>query len=146
MSRKHRNRGMASPHNSALSIQAVAEMRQWSGPLPHPETLERYNQVVPSAAERIIRLAETQHDHRLAIEKEVVDSNINSQKLGTILGFIVAMTAIIGGVFLAYVGRETSGVTSIITALVGLAGVFVYGKREQKKDLANKTQAITNAR
>jgi uncharacterized membrane protein len=121
-------------------------MRQWSGPLPHPETLERYNQVVPSAAERIIRLAETQHDHRLAIEKEVVDSNINSQKLGTILGFIVAMTAIIGGVFLAYVGRETSGVTSIITALVGLAGVFVYGKREQKKDLANKTQAITNAR
>jgi hypothetical protein len=39
-------------------------------------------------------MAETQHDHRLAIEKEVVDSNVNSQKLGTVLGFIVAMTAI----------------------------------------------------
>jgi uncharacterized membrane protein len=121
-------------------------LRQWSGPLPQPEALERYNQIVPTAAERIIRMAETQHDHRLAIEQEVVDSNVNSQKLGTILGFIVAMTAIIGGIFLAYIGRETSGLTSIITALVGLTGVFVYGKREQRKDLENKTQAISKSR
>jgi uncharacterized membrane protein len=91
-------------------------------------------------------MAETQHDHRLGIEQQVVDANVDSQKLGTILGFIVAMTAIIGGIFLAYVGRETSGLASIVTALVGLAGVFVYGKIEQKKDLANKTQAIAKAR
>ncbi len=87
-------------------------------------------------------MAETQHDHRIAIEKNVVDSNISNQKLGTILGFIVAMTAILGGIFLAYEGKETSGIATIITALVGLAGVFVYGKMEQKKELANKTQAL----
>jgi len=121
-------------------------MRQWSGPLPQPEALERYNQIVPTAAERIIKMAETQHDHRVAIEQQVVDSNIDSQKLGTILGFIVAMTAILGGIFLAYVGRETSGLASIITALVGLAGVFVYGKMEQKKELANKSNAIAKTR
>lgn len=91
-------------------------------------------------------MAETQHEHRLALEKEAMDSNVNSQKLGTILGFILAMTAIVGGIFLAYVGRETSGLTAIITALVGLAGVFVYGKSQQKKDLANKSQAIEKAR
>ncbi len=117
-------------------------MRQWSGPLPQPEALERYNLIVPTAAERIIKMAETQHDHRIAIEKNVVDSNISNQKLGTILGFIVAMTAILGGIFLAYEGKETSGIATIITALVGLAGVFVYGKMEQKKELANKTQAL----
>jgi len=91
-------------------------------------------------------MAETQHDHRLTIEDDVVNSNIAAQKLGTILGFIVAMAAIIGGIFLAYIGRETSGLTAIITALVALAGVFVYGKSEQKKDLANKDKAITNTR
>jgi uncharacterized membrane protein len=136
---------MTPPSSTSTAI-IQAQMRQWSGPLPQPEALERYNQIVPTAAERIIRMAETQHDHRLAIEKEVVDSNVNSQKLGTILGFIIAMTAIVGGIFLAYVGRETSGLVSIITALVGLAGVFVYGKSEQKKDLAKKTEAVVTTR
>jgi len=56
------------------------------------------------------------------------------------------MTAIIGGSLLVYGGKETSGLTAIITALAGLVGVFVYGKREQKKELANKAQAITSAR
>jgi uncharacterized membrane protein len=140
VSRKHPNRDI---QNTAL---ISAEMRQWSGPLPQPEALERYNQIVPTAAERIIKMAETQHDHRLTIEKDVIDSNIAAQKLGTILGFIIAMTAIIGGIFLAYVGKETSGLASIITALVALAGVFVYGKIEQKKDLANKAKALTNSR
>jgi uncharacterized membrane protein len=116
----------------------------WSS--TQPEVLERYNQVVPTAAERILKMAETQHDHRIAIEQQAVDSNVNSQELGTILGFIIAMTAILGGIFLAYVGRETSGLTSIISALVGLTGVFVYGKSQQRKDLTDKTKAIANAR
>jgi uncharacterized membrane protein len=121
-------------------------MRQWSGPLPQPEALERYNQIVPGAAERIIQMAETQHKHRLEIETNVVNSNIAAQKRGTILGFIVAMTAILGGVFLVYIGKEASGLASIVTALVGLVGVFVYGKNEQKKDLAKKAEAIVTTR
>jgi FtsH-binding integral membrane protein len=91
-------------------------------------------------------MAETQHDHRLGLERDSINANISAQKLGTILGFVIAMTAILGGVFLAYVGKETSGLVSIITALVGLAGVFVYGKYEQKKDLAAKTKALTTSR
>ena len=121
-------------------------MSQWAGPLPHPDALERYNQIVPTAAERILAMAESQHDHRLSIEKQVIDSNLSAQKLGTILGFIVAMTAIFGGVFLAYVGKETSGLSAIIAALVALAGVFVYGKIEQKRELGEKAQAINTAR
>lgn len=134
------------PSSGTSTAIIQAEMSQWSGPLPRPDALERYNQIVPTAAERIIKMAETQHDHRLAIEKKVVDSNVNSQKLGTIFGFIVSVTAILGGIFLAYVGKETSGLAAIIAALVGLATVFVYGKSEQKKDLGKKTDAMTKAR
>jgi flagellar motor component MotA len=79
--------------------------------------------------------------------KSALLSRISQHRnLGTILGFVVAMTAIIGGSLLVYGGKETSGLTAIITALAGLVGVFVYGKREQKKELANKAQAITSAR
>jgi len=83
MSRKHRNRNLSlaqTTHTSSLSIQA--QMQQWSGPLPHPEALERYNQIVPGSAERIIAMAEDQHDHRIEIEKRVIESNISAQKLG----------------------------------------------------------------
>jgi uncharacterized membrane protein len=144
VSRKNRNRNIVHTQNTSLIAQA--EVRQWSGPLPHPEALERYNQIVPGSAERIIKLAETQHDHRLEIEKSVIDSGIAAQKLGTILGFILAMTAILGGVFLIYVGKESTGITSIIAALAGLVGVFVYGKSEQKKELTTKAESVVKAR
>ncbi len=122
-------------------IQASA----FSGPLPPPETLERYNQTLPGLAERIIVMAESQHSHRLALEREVVHSNVAAQKLGTILGFVVAMTTVLGGMWLVHEGKSGEGLAAILTALASLVGVFFYSKREQQKDLAKKTEAITLA-
>jgi Predicted membrane protein (DUF2335) len=84
VSRKNRDRNIGHTQNTSLSVQA--QMHQWSGPLPQPEALERYNQIVPSAAERIIRMAETQHDHRIEIEKSVVGFKYSRSKAGNNLG------------------------------------------------------------
>ena len=119
-----------------------AEMHQWSGPLPQPEALERYNQILPGAAERILSMAETQHEHRLTIETNVIDSGVAAQKLGTILGFVIVMTVVIGGMFLIFEGKSTAGLAAVISSLTALVGVFVYSKREQQKDLANKTKNL----
>ena len=142
MSRKNRNRIVPS-QNDELRIQAM--MRSFSGPLPPPEALERYNQIVPGAAERIIAMAESQHDHRQELEKHVIHSNVSAQRLGTLLGFIVAMTAIIGGIWLIHEGKDTAGLASVLTALGALVGVFVYSKVEQKKELDKKTEALVSA-
>ena len=120
-------------------------MRSFSGPLPPPEALERHNQILPGAAERIIAMAESQHSHRLELEKHVVTSNVSAQKLGTVLGFIVAMTVVIGGMFLVHEGKSGEGLAAILTALASLVGVFLYSKHEQQKDLAKKTEALANA-
>jgi hypothetical protein len=66
--------------------------------------------------------------------------------LGTILGFIIAMTASSWWHFSRLHGKGNVWLGAIIPALVGLTGVFIYGKSEQKKDLANKAQAITRVR
>jgi len=126
-----------------MRIQAM--MRSFSGPLPPPEALERYNQVLPGAAERIIAMAESQHNHRQGLESHVVRSNVSAQTLGTILGFIVAMTVVIGGMYLVHEGKSGEGLAAILTALASLGGVFLYSKREQQKDLAKKTEALANA-
>lgn len=118
----------------------VARAYSFSGPLPPPEILEKYNQVLPGGAERIVAMAEQQSKHRQHLELTVVESNAFVQKLGPILGFIIAMTAVVGGFFLIEKGKDAYGLAAIITALASLAGVFVYGKKKQKKELEDKAK------
>lgn len=53
---------------------AVSAEYHHSGPIPDPMTLERYDQILPGAAERIIKMAEDQSTHRREIEKIVIIS------------------------------------------------------------------------
>lgn len=135
---KRPNRGGNSglvPH-TGITMQAVSE--SFSGPLPAPQTLERYNLIVPGAAERIIVMAEKQQDHRQNLERMVVESNTQSQTQGLWLGFILAIVVVISGAFLIYLGHDVYGLAAIITALASLVGVFIYGKYQQKKELKEK--------
>jgi uncharacterized membrane protein len=122
----------------AQGLQLQSVQQSFSGPLPPPAALERYNDIVPGAANRIIVMAEGQHAHRQALELRVVSANIAAQKLGVVLGFIVAMTAILGGIYLVATGKQASGLAAIIAALAALVGTFVYGRQSQRKDLDNK--------
>jgi hypothetical protein len=42
------------------------------------------------------------------------------------------------GSFLAYTGKQIAGSVFVGTDLAAIAGVFVYGKRQQQKDLEKK--------
>jgi uncharacterized membrane protein len=44
----------------------------YSGPLPLPQQLQGYEEIVPGAADRIIRMAEKQSAHRIEIESKVI--------------------------------------------------------------------------
>ena len=59
-----------------IARREVSLSSTFSGPLPPPETLIRYNDAVPDGAERIIALAERQAAHRMALESRVVDADI----------------------------------------------------------------------
>lgn len=90
-----------------------------SGPLPAPETLEGYEEVLPGAAERILRMAEKQQDGRLDLEARQLDADIDhrdemariqrrvhtgafiSDYLGQLFGFLVALLSL---GFAAYAG------------------------------------------
>jgi len=38
--------------------------QQFSGPVPHPQILQGYDQIIPGAAERILRMAEEDAEHQ----------------------------------------------------------------------------------
>jgi uncharacterized membrane protein len=58
----------------------------------------KYNEALPTAAERIVAMAESQLKHRQELEKQVVGSNCKAQQRGPIYGLIVCLAAIFGGV------------------------------------------------
>ncbi len=45
-------------------------MELYAGPLPHPEILEKFEQILPGSADRILKQAEAQTLHRIELEKK----------------------------------------------------------------------------
>ena len=133
---------MSPEEKRAEAILAAVEISRFSGPLPHPEDLAKYEQVLPGAADRIIRMAEQQAAHRQNLEKAVIFANVTIQKWGLGSAFVLAMTAIGGGIWLTAKGMSGAGLTAIISALAALVGVFIYGKSGQKKELREKSEAL----
>lgn len=115
----------------------------YTGPIPPPGMLVKYNEAFPGAAERILAMAERQSAHREEMETTVVTASVKSQTRGSWFAFIIAMTAIVGGIYLIKLGKDTEGLSAIIGSLVALAGVFVYGKKKESKELKEKSQALS---
>jgi len=112
----------------------------WSGPLPNPEDLAKYEEVHSGAAERIFKMAEIQGDHRRALEKRHQEASIARSSLGVRLGFIVAMSAILGGVIVMLAGEEGWGFAVILGNVATLAVVFVVGRVSQILELRRKSR------
>ncbi len=107
--------------------------------------LRKYNELLPGSADRIIAMAERQSSHRQKLESEVIGANIGSERLGMILGFIICLVAISGGIYIVIKGKSPEGIAAIISPLVALLAVFIYGKSEQKKELQARQRSIIEA-
>lgn len=112
----------------------------YSGPLPAPEDLIRYNEAFPGCAERIVVMAEHQSDHRRGLESRVVDQNIKHDHRGQTLGFVIALVGIVGSMVLMDRGQTASGLAVFFTMLSSLVGLFVTGKIAQRRELDQKNQ------
>lgn len=140
--RKHLPPAVPNPRNQPQRQTAIVQAERFSGPLPPPEILERYNQVVPGLADRIVVMAESQARHRQALEQSVINGNIRNERLGQVFAFIIAMSVIVGSLGLLWHGRSTEGLVGILGTLVTLAGVFIFGRWSKSKELAQRRQQV----
>src|SRR3989338_1832853 len=76
------------------------ERNYHSGPLPAPETLQKYNQILPGLADRIVKMAENQSIHRQKLESRVVWFDGFRSTLGLFFGFAIAIGGIVAGEYL----------------------------------------------
>lgn len=114
----------------------------FSGPIPPPTILEKYNLVVPDAANRIIRMAEEQAQHRRTLESKAIGIESRNSFFGLIAGFIIGMSGIVGGAIAIVGGHEVSGTLYGSAALTSLVSVFVYGSKNRRKEREEKLNKL----
>lgn len=81
-------------HNSAVFLHAEEKYSSFTGPLPPPEELGKYEAVLPGAADRVIRMAEGQAVHRQQIENEIVKGGHRGEARAQRFALIVALSAL----------------------------------------------------
>ncbi|HLA85096.1 MAG TPA: DUF2335 domain-containing protein [Thermoguttaceae bacterium] len=116
----------------------IHHQSSFSGPIPSPADLKAYNEIEPGLADRIVKMAEAQSQHRQSLESQVIISDIRRSWGGLIAGFIVAMTGLVGGIFLIHQGHDSAGVALVGTSLASIIGVFVYGTHSRKDERLRK--------
>ena len=102
----------SAPSGDAL-ISVERSIQAFEGPIPPPDMLAHYEEVLPGAAERIITLAERQQDDRTRVNERVLD----------ILGAELRVEAI--GQYSALVIAVASAVVAIVTAVTDPSWVIV---------------------
>lgn len=101
----------------------VSISASFSGPLPHPDVLGRYNDVVPGLAEDIVEQwkAETRHRHETVtelrkIDRDAMEAFYAGEKRGQIFGLIGLVLVVALAALAIALDRPAVGVASLITA------------------------------
>lgn len=110
----------------------------FEGPLPPPEVFAKYESICPGAADRILRMAERQAEHRQELEKKIVKANSRDGLLGVIFALIIVIFALICGTIVSINGLPWAGSFIGAAGLSSVVGAFIYGTRNQNKNNQKK--------
>ncbi|HEX8245691.1 MAG TPA: DUF2335 domain-containing protein [Longimicrobium sp.] len=113
----------------------------FAGPLPAPEVLFEYDQALDGTADRIIRMAEREAEHRHHVELQLVAIQARNSTLGIASGLVLGLAGVLGGVFAVVHGADGAGAGVALTALTALVGVFVTQRRTQRREAAESQAA-----
>ena len=130
---------------SRREVTQVAQTRELiflsrSSPLPPPKELMAYEEIMPGITQKFMTAFEKQQEHRMKLEKTVINADISRMKLGQIFAFILGFTAILGGLVLLIRGLSIAGFSVLVGTTATLVGAFLYGKAENRKERENKAR------
>lgn len=116
------------------------------GPLPPPSILQGYEQACQGAANRIIKMAENQSQHRQTLEDKVISSNIKNERTAMFLSFTITCGFAIIGAGLLFFDKQVAGYISLFGPSFFHAGNYVYRKYIEKTEPKKREEAIGNTK
>ena len=109
----------------------VTIYQEFAGPIPPPSMMKQYEETLPGSADRILKMAENQSEHRQWMEKKILSVSNREVHIGQMLGFLIGVFAIVTGGYAALNGAPIPGGFIGTAGVVGLVAVFVMGGRRK---------------
>lgn len=112
---------------------SVQVSETYSGPLPPPEALARYDQIVPGAAERILCMAENEMKHRHENESHLSRSVTRTAIVSIIFAFlsVIILSSLV--FYALYKNFDTVAASIAVGSIAAVAGIFISVKVTRKK-------------
>lgn len=127
---------------SQSPAQFVVQQQSFAGPIPPPQVLEAYERTLPGSADRILKMAEEQSQHRQRLEQQVVAKNLTAQARGQHYAFGLSALLFGGSIYLLANGIQIGGLSTLVLAVAGIVSTFIYGRSKQEKERREKQQQI----
>ena len=105
--------------------------------------MERYEAVLPSAADRILTMAENQSAHRIDLANKAASGDSIRSYLGIVSALLISLAIIAASIYLISKGYSWEGVSLIGIDLIGLASVFIYGTRARQSERERKFEMMS---
>lgn len=120
---------------SELKRQVVASSYMWSAPAPSPDTLEAYNQVDPTFADRAMQMAEQSIAASNREKEWLAKGDVDALKRGQYLSFGM-FVASVGASLLVYFGGGSELLAGLFLAppVMQFLGKFVRTVRKEEDD------------
>ena len=96
--------------------------------------LEHYDKVVPGAAERLLKMAEQQSEHRRGLEKTVLDADGRNSTLGVICALIITLGFLALSGYAIYLNHPWAATVIAGVGISSLVGTFIYGTSSRRHE------------
>lgn len=107
---------------------------RFSGPIPPPQLLKGYEDIMPGSAREIFDMAKDQAAHERSFENKALGAQMRDNLLGQVFGFLIGTIAILAGTYAAVNGAQLSGGLIGGGGVAALTAVFVLGRRPKNSD------------
>jgi uncharacterized membrane protein len=128
----------------ANSPKLISKVEQFSGPMPPPALLSHYEDICPGSADRMLRMAEQEAEHRRKTEEKIVNAQIEysnkhfaEARCGQICALLITLSALAAGVYTAVNGHEIAGSVIGVGGIGGIVTTFIFGRRDKQPQEAN---------
>lgn len=112
-------------------------VEQFSGPLPRPQDLAKYDETLPGAAERILVMAEKEQSHRHEMDREearqtdyALKADVSTIFRGQIFTFILIGFLVTATVVLLVMGLNVAAFLTFAGAAVTTLAAGIMGRKQ----------------
>ncbi len=108
-----------------------AQFERFSGPIPPPNMMRDYEDVLPGSADRILTMAEREQSRQIEYDNR-----------GLLFGFIATLALIALSAYIVSLGFAWQSVGVVIGSIAGTAGTFIYSNHNRQLELRERRDAL----